>query len=128
MTSPRALVRRLLAVADGSGGIIEQPPPVPLRSILRRFWPFARPYRGWIALLLVLIAASAAIDAALIWIFKVVIDQVMVPRDFAAFPPLAAAFLGLVVIGGAVSFADDYLSTWAEQRFLLALRSHLFAH
>ena len=117
-----------MAIADAPGGVVDQAPPVPLRAILRRFWPFARPYRGWLAALLALIAVSAAIDAALIWLFKLLIDDVMVPGDFGAFPPLATAFIALVAVGGAVSFADDWLSTWTEQRFLLGLRSHLFGH
>jgi ABC-type multidrug transport system fused ATPase/permease subunit len=128
LTSPRALARRLVAVDDAAGGLVEQAPPVALRAILRRFWPFARPYRRWLGLLLVLIAISAAIDTALIWLFKLVIDDVMVAGDFGAFPPLAAAFIALTVIGGIVSFGDDWLSAWTEQRFVLALRSHVFGH
>jgi ABC-type multidrug transport system fused ATPase/permease subunit len=128
MTSPRALARRLVTVADAPGGVVEHAPPVALRALLRRFWPYARPYRGWLALLLALIAAAAAIDTVVVWLFKLVVDRVMVPGDFGAFAPLAGAFLGLTALGGAVSFLDDWLSTWVEQRFLLALRSDLFAH
>jgi ABC-type multidrug transport system fused ATPase/permease subunit len=101
---------------------------VPLREILRRFWPYARPFRRWIAVLLVIVAVTTAIDTALVWLFKVVIDDVLVPRDFGPFPLLAAAYLGLTALAGALSFADDWLSTWTEQRFLLALRGDVFAH
>jgi len=122
------VLARLLAVASEQGGLVEQAPPVPLRAILRRFWPYARPFRRWIVLLLLLVAITTAVDTALVWLFKVVVDEVLVPRDFGPFPALAAAYVGLTAVAGVLSFADDWLSTWAEQGFLLALRGDVFAH
>ena len=49
-----------------------QAPPVPIREMFRRFWPYARPYRRWIVVGLLLIAAVPAIDTAMIWMFKIV--------------------------------------------------------
>jgi hypothetical protein len=45
------------------------------------FWPDARPYRRWIPVGLVLIAIGAAIETAAIWMFKLVVDEVLVPGD-----------------------------------------------
>jgi ATP-binding cassette, subfamily B, bacterial len=103
-------------------------PRLPVREVVRRFWPYARRYRRWIAVTLALIAISQAIDAALIWMFKVVVDDVLVPRDLHAFAWVAAAYVGLTVLGGVVSFADDYLATWVGERFLLSLRTAFFRH
>jgi ABC-type multidrug transport system fused ATPase/permease subunit len=53
---------------------------------------------------------------------------VLVPRDFGPFWWIALAYLGLTLLDGVVSFADDYVSTWVGERFLLDLRTRFFAH
>ena len=65
-------------------------PPVPVRAIVRRFWPYARPYRLTLLVVLALAALAPVIDAATVWIFKVVVDDVLVPRDAGLFVWVAA--------------------------------------
>jgi ATP-binding cassette subfamily B protein len=101
---------------------------VPVREIFRRFWPYARPYRRWLALSLLFIALVPLIDTAMIWMFKVVVDQVLVPQDFGPFIWIAAAYVGLTLVAGVLGFFDDYLATWIGERFLLDLRTRFFAH
>ncbi|HEY6638763.1 MAG TPA: ABC transporter ATP-binding protein [Solirubrobacterales bacterium] len=101
---------------------------MPVREIFRRFWPYARPYRKWLALSLVLIALVPLIDTAMIWMFKVVVDQVLVPQDFGPFIWIAAAYVGLTLVAGVLGFFDDYLANWIGERFLLNLRTRFFAH
>jgi ATP-binding cassette subfamily B protein len=101
---------------------------VPVREIFRRFWPFARPYRKWLALSLVLIAVVPLIDTAMIWMFKVVVDQVLVPQDFGPFVWIAGAYVALTLLAGVLGFFDDYLANWIGERFLLDLRTRFFAH
>jgi ATP-binding cassette, subfamily B, bacterial len=101
---------------------------VPVREIFRRFWPYARPYRRWLALSLVLIVLLPLVDTAMIWMFKVVVDQVLVPHDFGPFVWIAAAYIGLTLAAGVLGFADDYLANWIGERFLLSLRTEFFAH
>jgi ABC-type multidrug transport system fused ATPase/permease subunit len=101
---------------------------VPSREILRRLWPDVRPYRKWIGLDLVLILFVPAIEAAQIWMFKLLIDDVLVPRHFGPFLWIAIGYFALTVFGGVVSFGDDYLSTWIGEGFLRSLRLKLFRH
>src|SRR3954452_445397 len=123
--------RRLRAViaptAEGPG-LVEAAPAVAMRELFRRFWPYARPYRYWFGLTLVLIVLASAIETAQVWVFKDVVDKVLVPKDFDAFPELALLFVGLALLDGVVSFADDYASTWVGEHFLLDLRRRVFAH
>ncbi|HUR85932.1 MAG TPA: ABC transporter ATP-binding protein [Solirubrobacteraceae bacterium] len=128
MRALRERFRALLATAESGDGLVAAAPPVPVREIFRRFWPYARPYRKWLALTLVFIVIGPAIDTAMIWMFKIVVDDVLVPRDFDPFWWIAAAYIGLTVLAGIVGFLDEYLSTWVGQRFLLDLRTRLFAH
>ena len=103
-------------------------PQVPMRELLRRFWPFARPYRARIALGLLPLLAIPAVQAAEIWLFGVVVDEVLVPRDLAMLLPVALAYVGLALLGALLAFGDDVLATWVGERFLLDLRTHLLAH
>ena len=81
--------------------VAPEAPAVPLRRILRAFWPYAAPRRWWMLLALALAAAGPMLMAAEIWLFKVVVDDVLVPRDFGPFPLIAAVYLGLTLAAGA---------------------------
>jgi ATP-binding cassette, subfamily B, bacterial len=124
----RARIRRLLIPTPEGYGVVPAAPPVPVREIFKRFWPYARPYRWWLALTLVFIALMPAIETATLWMFKVVVDEVLVPHDFDPFVWIALAYFGLTLLAGIVSFFDDYLSTWVGERFLLSLRTSFFRH
>lgn len=113
---------------DEDDGAISAAPALPLREIVRRFWPDARPFRWLLIPLLLLVAVGPALDTATIWLYKLLIDDVLVPQDFALFPRVAIAYLGLTLLGGLVSFGDDVLSAWVSERFLLNLRTRVFSH
>jgi ABC-type multidrug transport system fused ATPase/permease subunit len=95
---------------------------------MARFWPYARPYRPWLCLSLFLIVLVPLLTAAQIWMFKLIIDEVLVPRDFGPFPWIAAAYIAITLVAGTIAFADDYLSVWIGERFLLDLRTSVFSH
>lgn len=101
---------------------------MPLREIVRRFWPDARPYRRWLLPLFLFVVLGPALDAASIWLYKLLVDDVLVPRDFALFPWIAAAYLTFTLVNGAISFGDEVLSDWISERFVLDLQTRLFAH
>src|SRR5688572_27645576 len=123
----RSLRSLLVPVADGPQ-LVGAAPVVAVRTLLRRFWPDARPYRGRLALGLLLAALVPAIEAVEIYLFKLVVDDVLVPRELAALAPLAAAYVGLALASGVLNFADGYLAAWVGERFLLTLRTRVFAH
>jgi ABC-type multidrug transport system fused ATPase/permease subunit len=128
MTALRKRLGRFVSPGEGYEEIVAYAPELELRQVLRRFWPDARPYRRWFPVLLVLVALGALIATAEIWIFKLVVDEVLVPADVDALAWIAVAYLGLTVVGAAVAFADDYLSTWIGERFLLSLRGRVLDH
>jgi ATP-binding cassette, subfamily B, bacterial len=121
-------LRAFLSPGEHDSGLVEAAPGVPPRELLRRFWPFARPYRRAIFAGLALVALIPAVQAAEIWLFGVVVDEVIVPGAVAALPWIALAVLGLTLLGAALSFAEDYAWTWAGERFLLDLRATFFTH
>jgi ATP-binding cassette, subfamily B, bacterial len=127
----RSLRRRTLqALTPGAAEatVVPLTPVVGVRAIFRRFWPYIRPYRGRLLLMLLLVPIPPAVAIAEVILFKRLIDDVLVPHDFDAFPALATAFVGLGLLGGVVSFTDEYLSTLIGERFVLDLRTTLFRH
>ncbi|MDX6349213.1 MAG: ATP-binding cassette, subfamily bacterial [Streptomyces sp.] len=123
-----AALRRLLSVAEDPDAVVAAAPPIPLREVFRRFWPYTRGGRRWLWLIMAFSVVGPLIDAAEIWLFKLVVDDVLVPRDLGAFVPIAIAYVGLFMGSGIIGFADDVTSTWVSERFLLSLRSDLFRH
>ena len=127
MNRIRERIRSLL-VPSGEGALVSEAPPVPVREIFRRFWPDARPYRRWIPVALLLIALGAAIETAEIWMFKLVVDEVLVPGELGPLVWIVALYVGFSIASGLISFADDYLATWLGERFLQRMRRRLFSH
>ncbi len=124
----RERLRHLLVPVAGGDGLVPAAPSLRLRELFRQFAPYARPFRWWFAVVLVFIVLAAAAETATIWLFKVIVDDVLVPRDFGPFWWIAALYVGITLAAGLVAFADDYLSTWVGERFLLGLRTDVFRH
>ncbi len=122
------MLRSLMRPASSEGGLVEAAPAASLREVFRRFWPDARPFRRWLWLSLVLIIVSPLVDTAAILLFKVLVDKVLTPRDFSAFPPVAAAFIGITLLVGALGFLGAYLGAWIGENFLHRMRTRVFAH
>ncbi|WP_442938854.1 ABC transporter ATP-binding protein, partial [Nocardioides sp. AX2bis] len=99
-----------------------------IADVVRRFWPRLRPLRAWLVLGLLLLAAAPAITVAETLLFQQLVDRVLVPADPGPLLWLALVFLGLNLLSGVVSGADDYLGTWISQKFLVGLRRDSFAH
>jgi ATP-binding cassette subfamily B protein len=117
-----------LTAPDSGLGVIGHAPVVPLRQLIRRFWPYARPRRRWVALALVLTLLLPGIQTVQVWLFKALVDDVLVPRHFGAFWKIAGVYLLSALIEAGVAFAADLLSSWLSQRFLLDLRTDMFRH
>lgn len=124
----RRMVHAWVRLPEADGGVVAPAPAVPLRQIFRRFAPDVRPFRGWLCVSLVFVVVGPATDAAGIWLFKVLVDDVITPRDFSVFGYVAAAYVGITLLGGVVAFADQYLAAWIGQNFLQRMRTRVFAH
>jgi ATP-binding cassette, subfamily B, bacterial len=103
-------------------------PPVRIRTMFARFWPDTRPYRGRMLLSLLLIPVEPALATGSVYLFKVLVDDVLTPHDYQLFLPIALAYVAFAVVGGLVSFIDEYLTAWVGERFVTSLRVRLFAH
>jgi ABC-type multidrug transport system fused ATPase/permease subunit len=103
-------------------------PTLSFGQIVRRFWPQLRPYRWWLLLALLVITVGQGLDAAAIWLFEILVDDVLTPPNPALFWPLAAGYAGITVALGLITFADQYLAAWMGEGFLHRLRMRVFSH
>ncbi|MDZ5623546.1 ABC transporter ATP-binding protein [Nocardioides bizhenqiangii] len=117
----------LRPVADDAR-LVDDAPGMSLREVFAQFWPALRPLRWWIGLGLALLAISSMIGIAEILLFQRLVDDVLVPADFGPLLWIALAYVGLNLVSAVLSGADDILSTWVSQRFLVKLRTDTFRH
>lgn len=124
----RTRIRDLLVPRPDGPELVATAREMRLREVFRRFWPDARPYRRWIPVVLLLVGLGALVETAEIWIFKLVVDEVLVPGDLEPLLWIALGYAGLTLIGALIGFGDDYLGTWLAERFLLTMRLRVFSH
>ena len=113
---------------DEDDSLVEEAPQVPLRTVFARFWPQTRGFRGRMTMSLLLTGAVPALTAASIYLYKVLVDDVLTPHDFRLFIPVAALYLAITIVQGVVTWVDEYLTAWVGERFVLNLRVNLFTH
>ena len=67
----------ILSSDEDGAAAIAAAPSASLREIVRRFWPYARPYRRWLLPTLLLVALGPAIDTVTIGLYERLVDQVL---------------------------------------------------
>lgn len=101
-------------------------PTLPLRVLVRRFWPCARPHLPLVAAALAFAVVSSLLAAISIGFFKILVDRVLVPRDLSAFWWVALAYVGLTVVAGGIGYGRRIFGALAGERFTLDLRRVVF--
>jgi ATP-binding cassette, subfamily B, bacterial len=114
-----------------------------VRHLLRTF-PYLRPYRGMMALSIVILVFDSAVGLLAPWMLTIVVDNVLgdVPPppilvsilgDAASDPVALLALavgggLGLAIAGSALTVWNTYITTSIEQGMVLTFRSQMFRH
>ncbi|MEU8495072.1 ABC transporter ATP-binding protein [Pseudonocardia alni] len=78
--------------------------------------------------LFVLVLVSPLFSAVTIWLFKLLVDDVLVPHRYDALPELAVAYTTVTLLAGGVSYLDRTLSAALGEDLLLRVRSAMVAH
>jgi ABC-type multidrug transport system fused ATPase/permease subunit len=68
------------------------------------------------------------IQAADVWLFKILVDDVLVAGDLAPLPQLIAAFVALNLTASALEYGETMLAARCRERFSLRLRTDTFSH
>ncbi len=108
---------------DGSVKQQKLPP-----GLLRRITEFARPYRGMLAVFLVLIILDAAVTASSPLIYRSIIDNGILKKNPSLIVKLAllVGFLALVDVG--LSLWQRWISARVGEGLIFDMRTKVFAH
>lgn len=87
-----------------------------------------RGLRRWLLLAIVLDAASTGLEACCIWLYKVLVDDVLVSRHLDDFPLLALEYVAATVGMLLLAYAGNVLLASTGERFSYRLRDRLFRH
>src|ERR1035438_2088575 len=94
--------------------------------ILARFARSVKPYRGSIAVVMVILPLVAACRLAQPWIIKLAIDNHITTGRLAGLENIAALFLGLLLMESLFSYLEVYLLQSVGQRVMSDIRVDLF--
>lgn len=94
--------------------------------LMRRLLRYLRPYWRHVALTLVVLLVGSALAIVGPWITQVVIDEAIPTGDTAYLGLLAAAYMGSIVLGAFVQYAQAVITTWLGQSVMYDLRAEIF--
>ncbi|GGZ15046.1 ABC transporter [Streptomyces inusitatus] len=95
---------------------------------LKRVLPYLRAYRGTVAVLMVITALDALMIVTTPLLFKVLIDEGILPRDTAVVVQVALLVGGLAILQAAAGLAESRLSGRVSEGLVYDLRTAVFAH
>ncbi len=98
------------------------------RRTLRRVLSFARPYRGRLAVFLLLLALDAAAGAATPLLFRHLIDDGIAAGDRGLIVLLAAGAAALALVSAGLAVAERWVSSHVGEGLILDLRTAVFDH
>lgn len=113
---------------ETKGNIIGKAPPVPVKEIFSRFWPYTKNYRKWIFVGLIFIALQPMALSGTVWLLQIFIDNVLDARNLSPLYWIVLLYFGFSLAAGIFSFSGTFTTNWAGQKFVLALRKHLYEH
>lgn len=97
-------------------------------GLLRRMVAYLRPYRGRVAIALLLLFAGAALELAGPYLTKVALDRAIPQRDSGLLTQLVGLYVGALVLAFVTEYAHTLLTTWLGQRVMFDLRTEVFGH
>ena len=96
--------------------------------LMRRLLGYLRPYRGRVALAVLMLIAASGLALVGPWLTMRAIDYAIPNRDFGQIRLLALLFLGSLALSGVLEYARTILTTWIGQNVMLDLRREIFGH
>jgi len=95
--------------------------------LMRRLLTYLRPYRGPVALAVVVLILASGLQVVGPWITQVALDEAIPQGDQARLSRLALLLLATLGLGFVLQYAQALLTTWLGQRIMLDLRRQIFA-
>jgi subfamily B ATP-binding cassette protein MsbA len=114
------------ANTPGPGGV--RPPKAKTKKIIPRLAAYAAPYvRTFLAAFSCMVAASA-LNTLPPWLFKSVVDDVLISKNMAALNMLCGGVVLIFAAKGGALFGQHYFMNWVGQRVVMDIRIALYDH
>jgi ATP-binding cassette subfamily B protein len=97
-------------------------------GFVRAVLGYVRPYWLRAALVLLSLAPATAMTTLQPLIVRSLVDDAIIPGDFAVLARLVAALLGLLILNALGDFAGRYLTEWVGTRVMNDLRARMLDH
>ncbi|MED5563107.1 MAG: ABC transporter ATP-binding protein [Gemmatimonadota bacterium] len=94
--------------------------------LMRRLLQYLRPYWRYVALAIAILVAASFLQVVGPWLTRIALDDAIPNGDTSLLATLAAAYLGSVVLGFVLLYAQTVLTTWLGQRVMYDLRTEIF--
>jgi ATP-binding cassette subfamily B protein len=98
------------------------------RKLLNRISTYARPYWGYILIVLIAIILISLIELIPPLIFRTLIDIVIPEKDFRQLTLLALAMIAIPLTSGLIGIVERYFSATAGEGIIFDLRQEMYDH
>ena len=98
------------------------------KSLISELLPWLLPYKSKILLALLCMVIASLLNVLPAWLFKTIIDDVLLNKDRNALTVVCIAAVSIFVFKGVASYAHQVLINWAGQRTIMDLRIALYDH
>jgi len=96
--------------------------------LITRFLPFALPIWPRVALAAGLVLSGPAVAVSLLWLMKLIIDDVFIAGDMNLLPLFAAIYIGIVAVKLTVSYVLSRLEASINERIVQDVRGAFYHH
>lgn len=98
------------------------------RRLLRRVFAYARPYWGFVALVLFTIIITSLLELIPPLLYRDLIDNVIPNQDYQRLNWLALGMIGIPLLSGLIGVAERYFSARAGEGIIFDLRQQMYSH
>lgn len=96
--------------------------------LMKRLLTYLRPYRGAVFWAVVLLLSGSGLAIAVPYMIQIAIDNHITPGRLEGLDLLALAFVGVILVSGAVRYSQTFLTVWLGQKVLHDIRRQVFGH
>jgi ATP-binding cassette subfamily B multidrug efflux pump len=96
--------------------------------LMRRLLTYLGPYRGVVAVAVVLLLLAAAAELAGPYFVKVAIDRYISSGDLGGLARISALYLLTLVLAAGIRYAQNYITQIVGQNVMYNIRMEMFAH
>jgi ATP-binding cassette, subfamily B, bacterial MsbA len=94
----------------------------------RRLFSYLLPYKGWMAVTLVMLTLANAINLAFPLVIVRLLDSVLTQRDSGQLTTLALGLVGMFFLGAVFNLLQSYSLNYVGERIIIDIRTKLYRH